>query len=68
MSIIRNVSENTLIIQQSNETWFINKTDEGIKLKCEFLTADGYEPGTEVVFNNEETESIIKFFTNSKVK
>lgn len=66
MSNIHNVSEDTLIIQQRNETWFINKKEDGIEVSCEFLTVDGYEEGYVMSLDVEETKSLLQFLKQNQ--
>ena len=61
MPNIHNVSENTLIIQQDTDTWFINQKEDGIEVSGEFLTIDGYEESFVLKFDTEETKALLQF-------
>lgn len=58
--------EGSLIIVQDTETFFINKREDGIEIKTNFMTADGYEEGIAMNFNTEEAKSLFNFLKESQ--
>lgn len=66
MSNVYNVSENTLVIEQTTDTWFINKKEDGIEVSGEFLTIDGYEEGFVLRFNATETKALFQFLKSNQ--
>lgn len=66
MGKIHNASETTLIIQQETETWFINRKEESIEMRCEFMTTDGYEEGITMSLDTEEAKSLFQFLKDNQ--
>lgn len=66
MTRIHYANENSLIIEQECSTWFINKKDDGIEIKNEFMTSDGYGVGMEAKFNIEEAKELFQFLKQNQ--
>lgn len=58
MSDIIRVNAKSLIIKRENSTLFINKDNDNLHIKEEFITTDGYEVGLDYLLNKEELEAI----------
>lgn len=63
----KKLSNNTCIVLHENETYFINNIENGLHLKQEFMTTEGYEVGIDVYFDDAEFFKLVEFL-NEVVK
>lgn len=68
MSNIKQLSEDTLLIKQGDNSLFIKNRKGYLIITEEFMTVDGYEVGMSTTFNKDEFKELVNFLNKIEHK